>query len=195
MNVVVGLTGASGAIYGKRLVEALLQMGHHCHLVVSEAGTAVALHELDSDCASWPSTFEGGDRLTLWSPADIFAPFCSGSSGPHGMAVVPCSMGTLGRIASGTSDSLLVRAADVCLKERLPLILAVRETPLNLIHIENMARVTRAGATVLPAAPGFYHRPADIDGLVDHLVGKVLDSLRIPHTLYQRWGASDPDAS
>jgi len=109
------------------------------------------------------------------------------------MAVVPCSMGTLGRIASGTSDSLLVRAADVCLKERLPLILAVRETPLNLIHIENMARVTRAGATVLPAAPGFYHRPVDIDGLVDHLAGKVLDSLRIPHTLYQRWRANDTD--
>jgi 4-hydroxy-3-polyprenylbenzoate decarboxylase len=100
-------------------------------------------------------------------------------------------MGTLGRIASGTSDSLLVRAADVCLKERLPLVLAVRETPLNLIHIENMGRVARAGAIVLPASPGFYHRPVDIDGLVDHLAGKVLDSLRIPHTLFRRWGVSD----
>jgi 4-hydroxy-3-polyprenylbenzoate decarboxylase len=195
MKVVVGITGASGAIYGRRLVETLLKEGHHCHLVVSEAGRAVIRHELESDCSAWPSSLDGGDRLTLWSPDDLFAPFCSGSSGPHGMAVVPCSMGTLGRIASGTSDSLLVRAADVCLKERLPLILAVRETPLNLIHIENMARVTRTGATVLPAAPGFYHRPVDIDGLVDHLAGKVLDSLRIPHTLYRRWRADDPDDS
>jgi len=191
MNVVIGITGASGAIYGRRLVEAILLLGHHCHLVVSEAGKAVVLHELESDCASWPSTLEGGARLTLWSHADLFAPFCSGSNTPHGMAIVPCSMGTLGRIASGTSDSLLVRAADVCLKERLPLVLAVRETPLNLIHIENMGRVARAGAIVLPASPGFYHRPVDIDGLVDHLAGKVLDSLRIPHTLFRRWGVSD----
>ena len=97
-------------------------------------------------------------------------------------------MGTLGRVASGTADSLLARAADVCLKERVPLVLAVRETPLNLIHIENMARVARAGGVILPASPGFYHRPRDIGDLVDHLVGKILDAIAVEHGLFTRWG-------
>jgi len=187
MKFVVGISGASGAIYGKRLVQVLLTLKHECHLVVSRAGKAVIAHELGEDFSRWPTSFEGAEVLRLWKPDDLFAPFCSGSNAPDAMAVVPCSMGTLGRIAAGTSDSLLVRAADVCLKERIPLVLAVRETPLNLIHIENMARVTRAGAVVLPASPGFYHRPREVDDLIDHLVGKILDTLGVSHRLFQRW--------
>jgi 4-hydroxy-3-polyprenylbenzoate decarboxylase len=190
MKLVVGISGASGAIYGKRLVEELLRQKKECHLVVSEAGKAVIAHELGEDCAAWPSSLQGAEALHLWKPDDLFAPFCSGSNTPDAMVVAPCSMGTLGRIAAGTSDSLLIRAADVCLKERIPLVLAVRETPLNLIHIENMARVTRAGAVVLPAAPGFYHRPRDMDDLINHLVGKILDTLGVRHHLFQRWNES-----
>jgi 4-hydroxy-3-polyprenylbenzoate decarboxylase len=187
MKLVVGISGASGAIYGKRLVQELLTQKHECHLVVSEAGKAVIAHELGEEYAGWPFSLEGAEALHLWKPDDLFAPFCSGSNPPDSMAVVPCSMGTLGKIAAGTSDSLLIRAADVCLKERIPLVLAVRETPLNLIHIENMARVTRAGAVVLPAAPGFYHRPREMDDLINHLVGKILDTLGVSHRLFRRW--------
>jgi 4-hydroxy-3-polyprenylbenzoate decarboxylase len=188
MEIVVAITGASGAVYGRRLIEVLLEQGGTCHLIVSRAGAAVIGHELEDDHERWPSVIPDGDRLRIWRNEDLFAPFCSGSNPPRAMVIAPCSMGTLGRIASGVSESLLTRAADVCLKERLPLILAVRETPLNLIHIENMGRVTRAGAMVLPAAPAFYHRPRGLDDIVDHLVGKILDQLEIGHRLYRRWG-------
>ena len=188
-NHVVAVTGASGACSGKRLVRALLEGGGTCQLILSKAGIAVSRYELGEDATDWPETLPGGDRLTLWDDGDLFAPFCSGSSAPSGMAVAPCSMGTLGRIAAGTADTLITRAADVCLKERIPLVLAVRETPLNLIHIENMGRVTRAGGIVLPASPGFYHRPRDIDGLVDHVAGKVLGALGVPHSLFPPWGS------
>lgn len=187
MNVVVGITGASGSVYGKRLLEELLAGGHRCHLILSAAGCAVARHELEEDPTLWSETLPDAGLLTLWENSDLFAPFCSGSNPPSSMVVAPCSMGTLGRIASGVSDSLLTRAADVCLKERIPLILAARETPLGLIHLENMVRVTRAGGIILPASPGFYHRPAGMGELVDHVVGKILDTLGLPHSLTPRW--------
>lgn len=188
MNYVIGISGASGSCYGKRTVEALLAASHSVQLIASAAGAAVMGHELEEDFRKWPGSMAGGERLTIWDDGDLFAPFCSGSSPPDGMAVVPCSMGTLARISAGTADTLLVRAADVCLKERVRLVLAVRETPLNLIHIENMKRVTLAGAVVLPASPGFYHRPTDMAGIIDHVAGKVLASLGIDQSLFPAWG-------
>jgi 4-hydroxy-3-polyprenylbenzoate decarboxylase len=188
MNLVIGITGASGSCYARRLIEVLAADHHTCQIVVSRAGMAVVAHEISESPGDWPTALAGGGNLTLWENDNLFAPFCSGSSPPDAMVIVPCSMGTLGRIASGISESLLTRSADVCLKERRPLILAVRETPLNLIHIENMARVARAGGIVMPASPGFYHRPEDLAGLVDHVVGKLLDMLGISHRLFQKWG-------
>ena len=188
MNLVIGITGASGSCYARRLIEVLAAGDHACQIIVSRAGKAVLAHEINETPVDWPVALAGGEHLTLWENDNLFAPFCSGSSPPDAMVVVPCSMGTLGRIASGISENLLTRSADVCLKERRPLILAVRETPLNLIHIENMARVTRAGGIIMPASPGFYHRPKDLAGIVDHVVGKLLDTLGIPHQLFTKWG-------
>ena len=189
MNLVIGITGASGSCYARRLIEVLAADGDHaCQIIISRAGKAVVAHEIDEAPTDWPATLAGGDKITLWENDNLFAPFCSGSSPPDAMVIVPCSMGTLGRIAAGISENLLTRSADVCLKERRPLILAVRETPLNLIHIENMARVTRAGGIIMPASPGFYHRPKDLAEIVDHVVGKLLDTLGITHQLFKRWG-------
>jgi 4-hydroxy-3-polyprenylbenzoate decarboxylase len=188
MNLVIGITGASGSCYARRLIEVLAAGDHACQIVVSRAGKAVIAHEIDEAPTDWVA-LAGGRHITLWENEDLFAPFCSGSSPPDAMVVVPCSMGTLGRIAAGMSETLLTRSADVCLKERRPLVLAVRETPLNLIHIENMARVARAGGTIMPASPGFYHRPSDLGDIVDHIVGKLLDTLGIAHHLFKRWGS------
>jgi 4-hydroxy-3-polyprenylbenzoate decarboxylase len=188
MNIVIGITGASGSCYARRIIEVIAAGGHACQVIVSRAGKAVLAHEINEEPADWPAALAGGAQITLWENENLFAPFCSGSSSPDAMVVVPCSMGTLGRIASGMSENLLTRSADVCLKERRPLILAVRETPLNLIHIENMARVTRAGGIIMPASPGFYHRPEDLAGIVDHVVGKILDTLGISHQLFKKWG-------
>jgi len=189
MDYVIGISGASGSCYGRRIVEILLADARPCHLIVSEAGEQVLDHELREDFRQWKTLFPGGDKLTFWDDDDLFAPFCSGSNPPAAMAIIPCSMGTLARTAAGTADTLMVRAADVCLKERVPLVLTVRETPLNLIHIENMKRVTLAGATVLPASPGFYNRPGSVDDLVDHVVGKTLSAMGLRHGLFTPWGA------
>lgn len=187
MKIVLAVTGASGSIYARRFLEVLSREGIECHLLFSIAGEQVAKHETGIGPVEWISTLDNTDTVKLWNNEDLFAPFASGSNGPDGMVVLPCSMGTLGKIAAGTAENLLTRAADVCLKERIPLILAVRETPLNLIHLENMTRIARAGGIILPASPGFYHHPETIDDLVNHLVGKVCDILGINHNLYRRW--------
>ena len=166
---VLGVTGASGAIYATRTAMYLKKFGHSVSLIVTTPGRDVV-------------KFEGQESLygfadKVYDVDDFFAECASGSADYAGMAVVPCSMGTLGRIAAGTSDNLLVRTADVCLKERRSLVIVPREMPYNLIHIENMARVTRAGAVVIPASPQFYSRPASIDELVDTVIAKVLKHL------------------
>ena len=166
---ILGVTGASGAIYAMRTAMHLKRLGHEVSLIVTAPGREVAEYEGQNalfDCAD--KTFDVDD---------FFAECASGSADYAGMAVVPCSMGTLGRIAAGTSDNLLVRSADVCLKERRPLVIVPREMPYNLIHIENMERVTRAGAVVIPASPQFYSKPATIEELVDTVVAKVLKHL------------------
>ena len=166
---ILGVTGASGAIYAARTAVYLKKLGHEISLVVTRPGRDVVEYEGQG------ILFDHADRV--FNVDDFFAECASGSADYAGMAVVPCSMGTLGRIAAGTSDNLLVRSADVCLKERRPLVIVPREMPYNLIHLENMERVTRAGAVVIPASPQFYSKPATIEELVDTVVAKVLKHL------------------
>jgi flavin prenyltransferase len=194
--VVMAITGASGAPYGIRLLEQLLVAGRRVSLIVSSHGFRLLHTESDvSDLATLRAVV-GAERfdalVTIFDDKDRGAAPASGSSVAGGMVICPCSMGTLASIAAGTSRSLVERAADVALKERRPLLLVTRETPLSLIHIENMRTVTMAGATVMPAAPGFYHRPARIDDLVDFIVARALDHLGVPNTLAPRWG--EPEA-
>ena len=193
--VVVAITGASGAPYAVRLLDALVAAARPVHLIVSSHGLRLLSTEMDITSVDGLRAKVGAaawDRyVTTHDDADRGAAPASGSARSAGMVICPCSMGTLSAIAVGASRSLVERAADVALKERRRLILVPRETPLSAIHLENMLRVTRAGAVVLPAAPGFYHRPARIDDLVDFVVARVLDHLDVPHTLVPRWGGGE----
>ncbi len=190
--VVVAITGASGAPYAVRLVQQLVEHAIPTWLIVSTHGFRL-LHT-ESDIADLPALraqvgAEAFDRhVTVFDDNDRGAAPASGSARSSGMVICPCSMGTVSAIAHGTSRSLVERAADVALKERRPLLLVPRETPLSLIHLENLTQVTRAGAIVIPAAPGFYHRPTTIAELIDFVVARVLDHLQVEHTLGHRWG-------
>ncbi|MBA1146851.1 UbiX family flavin prenyltransferase [Ectothiorhodospiraceae bacterium WFHF3C12] len=195
--VTVALTGASGALYGLRLIDCLLGAGVPVYLLISEAGRLVLKMEHDIALPSRPGDIQAtlcerfgapAERLRVFGPKEWTSPVASGSGAPKRMAVCPCTTGTLAAIANGTSDNLIDRAADVVLKERGQLILVPRETPFSEIHLENMLRLTRIGAVVLPANPGFYHRPTSIDGVVDFVVARVLDHLGVEHGLMQRWG-------
>lgn len=182
MRLVVAITGSSGVIYGVRLLEVCRELGIETDLIVSQAAERIL--ELGVG-----KTFDDLQKLATRNhlPTDLAAPLASGSVPTDGMVIVPCSMKTLGALASGVTADLISRAADVTLKQNRPLVLVPRETPLNLIHLENMVKLSRAGAIMLPAMPAFYHRPKDISGLVDFIVGKILDVLKIEHQLYQRW--------
>jgi len=191
LPIVLAITGASGAPYAVRLLEQLVVAGRRVHLIVSSHGLRLLRTEGDIDSVAALRERVGAEgwdeRVRVFEDADRGATPASGSARSAGMVVCPCSMGTLSAIAAGSSRSLVERAADVALKERRPLVLVPRETPLSAIHLENMLRVTRAGAIVLPAAPGFYHRPRRIDDLVDFIVARVLDHLRVEHQLAARW--------
>jgi 4-hydroxy-3-polyprenylbenzoate decarboxylase len=192
---IIGITGASGAVYGVRLCQVLLSQGMDVHLIVTDAGWRVLHDELDWEAARRKETLErhfGGYSGTYeYHPIqDIGASVASGSFRTKGMVIIPCSMGTLSGIARGASDNLLERAADVILKEGRRLIVVPRETPLHEIHLENMLKLARMGTRIIPAMPAFYHRPASLKEMVDFLVGKVLDSMEIEHDLYRRWGES-----
>lgn len=191
--VVVAITGASGAPYAVRLLETLVAAERPVQLIVSSHGLRLLKTELDI-----PSTDALRERVggrvwdafvRVFDDGDRGAAPASGSALNAGMVICPCSMGTLSAIAAGSSRSLVERAADVALKERRRLILVPRETPLSVVHLENMLRVTQAGAIVMPAAPGFYNRPASLSDLVDFIVARVLDHLDVPHRLIARWGA------
>ncbi|MHC4849399.1 MAG: UbiX family flavin prenyltransferase [Planctomycetota bacterium] len=183
----VAITGASGAAYGVSLVRALTGAGHTVHLVVSQGGARVLRHELDLSVNPKQPELAGIEGVVGHAEANYGACIASGSYPIAGMVVCPCSMGTLGRIAAGTGETLVTRAADVALKERRRLILVPRESPFSLIHLENMARLTRAGAVILPANPGFYHRPATVGELVDFIVARVIEQLGLPQDLVERW--------
>lgn len=190
---VIGITGASGAIYGVRLCRFLLESGRDVHLIVTEAGWRVLKEEHGWDIADRTSALAarfGGvsGRYIYHSNKDIGASVASGSFRTEGMVIIPCSMGTVSAISRGASDNLLERTADVVMKEGRKLIVVPRETPLHAIHLENLLTLARLGATIIPAMPAFYHRPRTLDDMVDFLVGKVLDMMHIDHELYRRWG-------
>jgi 4-hydroxy-3-polyprenylbenzoate decarboxylase len=190
--VTFGITGASGAPYAVRLLQALNDGGTPVRLIVSGYGLRLLAEESGIDGIDALRAATGDwSRVELYDSLDRGATPASGSAPSAGMVVCPCSMGTLASIAAGTSRNLVERAADVALKERRPLILVPRETPLSLIHLENMTRLTRAGATIMPAAPGFYHRPQSIDDMVDFVVARILDHLGVEHRLGKRWKSGE----
>jgi 4-hydroxy-3-polyprenylbenzoate decarboxylase len=186
LRIIVGISGGSGIIYGIRLLEVLRQLGIESHLVITPAAKITLAAETDWEVSKVEKLATVSYRIN-----DIAAEISSGSYPVDAMVIIPCSMHTMGAIASGVSDNLLTRSAEVTLKERRPLVLVPRETPLTIIHIENMAKLAHAGAIIAPAMPAFYHRPKSIDDIVDHMVGKVLDLLKIENNLFKRWtGAS-----
>jgi 4-hydroxy-3-polyprenylbenzoate decarboxylase len=200
-TVALAFTGASGMPYGLRLLECLLAADLRVYLLYSQAAQIVARQEMDlalpgraRDAEEFFAARFGSrpGQLRAFGREEWFAPVASGSNPPEAMVVCPCSMGALAAIANGLSDNLIERAADVMLKEARKLVLVPRETPLSAIHLENMLRLARAGAIVLPANPGFYHHPKGVDDIVDFIVARVLDQLGVPHQLMARWGA-DPD--
>ena len=197
----VGITGASGHAYAEALVRGLVAGGHGVDLSITRAGALVIRHELGVDAG------EGGERLgdalggwlgadvakevEVFLPEEVGAPPSSGTALGSGAILCPCSMGTMARVAAGFSSNLVERVADVALKEGRRLVLVPRETPLSQIHLENMARLASMGAVILPAMPGFYHRPESIEDLVSHVVGKVLDSVGVEHVVSSRWSGLD----
>jgi 4-hydroxy-3-polyprenylbenzoate decarboxylase len=181
-KIVVGITGASGAPYAKRLLDVL---GERDDVEVGVCLSATAPEVWSLEC--------GGDireaiRFPVWGMRDYKAPFASGSAGWHAMAIVPCSMGTCARVAHGISDTLLTRAADVMIKEKRTLVVVPRETPLSVVHLDNLATLARAGATILPAMPSFYGKPESLEQAIDTVVARLLDHLGLENDLVKRWG-------
>ena len=196
-TITLAFTGASGMPYGLRLLDCLLAARCRVFLLYSPAAQIVARQECDLTLPAQPREAArllseryraAAEQLTVFGREDWMPPAASGSNPADAMAVCPCSMGTLGAIAHGLADNLIERAADVMLKERRPLVLVPRETPLSTIHLDNMLRLAHAGAVTLPPAPGFYDRPQAVADLVDFVVARVLDQLRVPHALGPRWG-------
>jgi 4-hydroxy-3-polyprenylbenzoate decarboxylase len=197
MELTVGITGASGTIYAHRTLQLLAASGavETINLIMSATAATVAQVEMavnlrDADTArinEWLGLGTDSKLVRVWRLDNLAAKPSSGSNKQAGMIVVPCSMGSLGAIASGAGNNLIHRAADVCLKEGRKLVLVPRETPYNAIHLENMLRLSQAGARILPASPGFYHRPTTIDELVEHLCNRILDQFDIPHSRKTQW--------
>ncbi|MEO6096146.1 MAG: UbiX family flavin prenyltransferase [Fibrobacteria bacterium] len=178
-RIVIGVTGASGAIYADRLLAHLRALGQETHLVLTDMGKKVCAYE------GFPEIAAKADKV--YDNKDFFAPISSGSYLHQGMVVLPCSMGTLGKMAHGTGDSLLTRAADVCLKEKRKLIIVPRETPMSALHLENQKLLADYGGVIIPANPSFYHQPATIEDLVDTVLSRVLDHLGLDHDVGTRW--------
>lgn len=196
-TITLALSGASGMAYGLRLLECLLTANLRVYLLVSQAAHVVAKQELGVALPARPGDLEkqlteslqaGEGQLRVFGREDWNAPVASGSNPADAMVVCPCSMGTLAAIAHGLSDNLIERAADVMLKEQRKLILVPREAPFSTLHLENMLKLSRMSAVILPANPGFYHRPENVEDIIDFVVARILDQLGVPHTLIARWG-------
>jgi 4-hydroxy-3-polyprenylbenzoate decarboxylase len=181
MRLVVAITGASGILYSQNFLEAARNHGIETHLIISEAAKLVAKHE----------NVKIEELMALsdyyYTPKNLEAPLSSGSYRMDGMVIIPCSMKTLGALANGYAENLVIRAAEVQLKEKRPLILVPRETPLHTIHLENMSKLSRIGVVILPAMPGFYHNPKKLEHLADFITGKILDQLEIDNEKFKRW--------
>ncbi len=204
MKVLLGITGASGAVYGVRIGAMLLSRGTELSVVVTATGWEILAAEVGDGRVPaslaarqrWLGRAMGAPRpARLYAEDDFRIPFASGSNPPDAVIVAPCSMGTLGRIAHGVASLALTRCADVALKEKKPLVLVPRETPLSPIHLENMLSLARAGAEILPACPGFYHRPATVRELVDYVVSRVLARIGIDANLHAKWGERKEERS
>ena len=199
LPIVIGVTGASGAIYGMTLIKFLVENNYKVDLVLSSQAPKVFQAELGMDCNDLSLTAmtnqlceflkieDKKSHLKTWEQGNVAASISSGSYKTQGMIIVPCSMGTLGNIAAGTSNNLITRAADVTLKERRKLVIVARETPLNTIHLRNMLTLSEMGTVILPAAPGFYHNPRTIDDQINFIVGKTLDVFDIDNESFKRW--------
>ena len=180
MRLLIAVTGASGSIYAQRLLDALAGGGHELHVMLSQYAPAVLAEELPGGLQLPPGATQHSNR-------SMNVPFASGSNPPDAMVVIPCSMGTLGRIAHGLSSDALLRCADVMIKERRKLILVPRETPLSLIHVKNFELLLQAGVTLIPANPSYYTRPTTVDEVADTVVARVLDHMEVKHRLVSRW--------
>ncbi|MCV2886243.1 UbiX family flavin prenyltransferase [Aestuariibacter sp. AA17] len=200
--ITVAFTGASGAPYGLKLVASLLAAGKDVYLLISSAARVVLATENNIKIPANPSAASAffqdyfdveESRLTVFGKDEWFSPVASGSAAPKHMVICPCSTGTLSAVATGKSDNLIERAADVVIKERGQLIMVPREMPLSTIHLENMLKLSQMGVTMMPAAPGFYHNPTSIEDLVDFVVGRILDHLGIDQQLTSRWGYNQPE--
>ncbi|OUL57176.1 flavin prenyltransferase UbiX [Pseudoalteromonas ulvae] len=201
-SVTLAFSGASGAPYGLKLLEVLINQGHQVFVLISSAARVVLDVESniklsgneEKATAQLSERFNAQEgQLKVFGKDNWFSPVASGSAAPKKMVVCPCSAGTVSAIATGASDNLLERAADVVIKERGQLILVPRETPFSEIHLENMLKLAKMGVTIMPAAPGFYHKPQTIEDLVDFMVARILDHLGIEHQLMQRWGYGEKE--
>ncbi len=197
-TITLAFTGASGLPYGMRLLECLLKSGVRVHLIYSQAAQIVAKQEMDFVLSNRTQdaekmlterigTFTG--ELKVFGIQDWYAPMASGTNPGDGMVICPCTMGTLGKVAGGISDDLIARAADVMLKEKRTLILVPREMPFSAIHLENMLKLSHAGAVIMPPNPGFYHHPQSVQDMVDFVVARILDHLQVEHELVKKWGS------
>jgi 4-hydroxy-3-polyprenylbenzoate decarboxylase len=195
--VTVALTGASGAQYGLRLIDVLVKAQHEVWVMISKAAHMVIATEMDMSLPAQPQRLTQAlrersgaaeEQIRCFGREDWMAPVASGSGAPSAMVICPCSTGTLSAVATGASNNLIERAADVAIKERRTLVLVPRESPLSPIHLEHMLALSRLGVVMLPAAPGFYHRPTCIDDLIDFIVARILNQLGIEHALVPRWG-------
>ena len=208
LPITIAISGASGTIYGIRTLQFLLENNYKVELIISESATKVAKEETNLTLSTSPellkeqvlSYLEKNSNkkiqsalLNVWAHNDIGASISSGSYRTLGMIIIPASMGTIGAIASGTSDNLITRAADVCLKERRKLVLVPREMPLNTIHLENLLKLSQIGAIIAPASPAFYHNPKELINSIDFVVGKVLDLFGIEHSMFKRWKEESKD--
>lgn len=197
LPIIVAISGASGTIYGIRTLQFLLTNNYKVELVISESASKVAKEELGLNFSLEPEILkeqvlantksQSSELLNVWGYDDISASISSGSYKTQGMLIIPSSMGTVAAIANGTSDNLLTRAADVCLKERRKLVIVPREMPLSTIHLENLLKLSKNSAIIAPACPGFYHKPKELIESIDFVVGKALDLFGIEHNLFKRW--------
>lgn len=186
---IIAITGASGSIYAVKLIEELLKNSYSIHLIVSDNGAKVLEYETGIKLLNFIEDMkEKYGNITLEDIDNLFSSVASGSFKTDGMIILPCSMSSLGEIAHGVSKNLIGRAADVCIKEKRPLVIVPRETPLSSIHLKNMLILSESGVTILPAMPGFYHKPESLEDAVNFVVGKILDVLNIENNLFKKWG-------
>lgn len=187
-KIVIGITGASGSIYAKRMIEVLASQNINVHVISTDTGKKVFHYEIGIKLESWILELQKTyPHVKLEDNQNLFAGVASGSYGFDAVIILPCSMGTMAEISHGLSSNLLCRAADVALKESRDLIIVPRETPLNTIHLENMCHLSKVGAKIIPAMPGFYHHPQTMDDLINFVVGKILGYLKIEHQLFKTW--------